>query len=302
LILVVTFPMFWLLKKCFDESIIATNRIIDFIEQNEQLQQIITNYQSSDLYILLKNYADSWGYNVEDFNVNIIKTHLVDAIKAIGRNLTTVFGNAVTFASNIGTFVVSIGVFLSCLYYFLMYKSQLKKSIAQLSPFDNEDSKKIFKAIKDACNRTFVCSILIGLLHSFITFITFWVVDFKLKVIFSILSGFLAILPVFSSWLIWLPAAVLLFMQGRYLHAAFIFSSQVGATFFLDPIIYGYIPGANSYFAGLSVVLGISQFGIAGILLGPLCVVILMTMKEIYLSYMQGEKIIKTKKKKEISN
>src|SRR5690242_9593539 len=69
-------------------------------------------------------------------------------------------------------------------------------------------------------------------------------------------------------------------------------------------MIYGFIPGANAYFMGyqlkaklillakrysfssLSIVMGISQFGGVGILLGPLAVGLAVTMKDVsFFSY-----------------
>lgn len=53
----------------------------------------------------------------------------------------------------------------------------------------------------------------------------------------------------------------------------------------VDSFIYQLIPGANSYFIGMSIVLGMSTFGGVGILLGPLLVGTLVPVKEIYLAW-----------------
>lgn len=105
------------------------------------------------------------------------------------------------------------------------------------------------------------------------------------------MSGFLAILPLFGSWLIWLPASLYLAFDDRWSEA--VSSSSLQLTFSLlhiaagwfDSFIYQLIPGANSYFIGMSIVLGVSTFGAVGIILGPLLVGTLVPVKEIYLAW-----------------
>ncbi len=59
------------------------------------------------------------------------------------------------------------------------------------------------------------------------------------------------------------------------------FLVHVAATW-VDSLIYMLIPGANSYFVGLSIVLGVGTFGGMGIVLGPLLIGTLVTMIDIY--------------------
>lgn len=69
-------------------------------------------------------------------------------------------------------------------------------------------------------------SFLIGLVHCLVTFYSFALAGFQLKglvlltaVLFSLVSGFLAILPLFGSWLIWLPASLYLAFDDRWSEA-----------------------------------------------------------------------------------
>lgn len=66
----------------------------------------------------------------------------------------------------------------------------------------------------------------------------------------SVLSGFLAMMPVISSWVIWLPATLILYLQKRMLEAILMAAIHVSANYLLDTAVYSFIPGANSYFMG----------------------------------------------------
>ena len=125
--------------------------------------------------------------------------------------------------------------------------------MGRLSPFDSADNEKLKESIRNSITRTFLCSLLVGLLHGCTTFISFSLSGIELKVIFSLLSGFLATLPILSSWIIWIPACLWLYMVGRLLESLLVFIAHVAATYWANPLIYSYIPGANSYFVGLSI-------------------------------------------------
>lgn len=47
-------------------------------------QQLIHDYEKSDLYIWAREYAAGWGYNVEQFNLTNLKSYLIDRIGLIG--------------------------------------------------------------------------------------------------------------------------------------------------------------------------------------------------------------------------
>ena len=66
----------------------------------------------------------------------------------------------------------------------------------------------------------------------------------------TVLSGFLAMMPVITSWVIWLPATLILYLQRRVFEAVLMALVHVSANYLLDTAVYSFIPGANSYFMG----------------------------------------------------
>jgi hypothetical protein len=84
-LLLITFPLFYVLKTCFDESRELTLRVSAFLEHNEQFQRLLSDYEKSEVYIWAKNYAASWGYDVKDLQLDSLRAYIVDAIKLIGK-------------------------------------------------------------------------------------------------------------------------------------------------------------------------------------------------------------------------
>jgi hypothetical protein len=83
-LLLITFPLFYVLKTCFEESRELTLRVSAFLEHNEQFQRLLSDYEKSEVYLWAKNYAASWGYDVKDLHLDSLRAYIVDAIKLIG--------------------------------------------------------------------------------------------------------------------------------------------------------------------------------------------------------------------------
>jgi len=158
---------------------------------------------------------------------------------------------------------------------------------SQLSPFSEEDNEKLYSSIKRSVSRIFVCSFAIGIVHMVTTYLAFYICELEFRLLLAFLSGFLAILPVISTWIIWAPSTIYFFLCGKYFNAIVIASTHLFATYYVDTVIYSYIPGGNVSIIGLSIVLGVSAFGILGFLVGPLLTGISVTLFDIYRHYQQ---------------
>ena len=83
------------------------------------------------------------------------------------------------------------------------------------------------------------------------------------------MSAYFSIVPLLGIWIIWIPAGIILIIQQEYWNSLIVILFHVITVYYLQPIIYSYIPG-NPYFVGLSIVLGITRFGVLGAIYGPL--------------------------------
>jgi len=60
-LLILLFPLFFILKSCVEESVIATNAIVAYINGNQELQALLQDYKNSPLYWRFTEYAATWG-------------------------------------------------------------------------------------------------------------------------------------------------------------------------------------------------------------------------------------------------
>lgn len=265
----IVFPTVYLIKNCVDESIILTTRINEYIRESRELQDLIRNYENSTLYKKLEQYVQSWGYTTTSLSPQAIKTQLISLVTSILNNITIFFTTSLNILTNIKDLVFNCIIFFLCLFYFVLYKERLWREIVDISPFTEREHVKLSQSLKSSVSRIFVCSLIIGAIHFWTTFLSFTFLGLELKYICAVISAFLAIVPVLSSWVLWVPVVLYLLLSGAVFGALVFAIVHIITAYIIDPQVYSYIPG-NPYYVGMSVFFGISAFGVFGAFTGPL--------------------------------
>ncbi|CAE6964422.1 Tmem245 [Symbiodinium natans] len=98
-----------------------------------------------------------------------------------------------------------------------------------------------------------------------------WEGELPIVVVPTVLSAILALVPKVSPvWSVSVWAAVYLWWQGEKAWAVVYGALNFAVWFQVPTVIYAEIPESNAWLTGLGVVLGVGQFGLAGVVLGPL--------------------------------
>lgn len=272
--------MFFLIKSCFEESVVATDSVVTFIKTNNELQQLFADHRNSSIYKQGVAYAQSWGWDLTSVDINELKEQAMQAVQKLGDHVNVFFGSTLSLLSNIGNIIVGFIVFSTTLFTMVLYKRQIWNELEELSPFSGEEQERLISSLASGISRILLCSSMVGIIHFGCTWLSFWWTGLQLKYIFSALCAFLAIIPLSGNWMIWLPAAGILFARNDYIGAAIIVSAHFIAEF-LSGIVFSYLPG-NPHLVGMSIALGLSTFGPLGVIMGPLLVGLLATCAEIY--------------------
>jgi predicted PurR-regulated permease PerM len=281
----VVFPSVFLIRNCVQESITLTTKINDYLQTNENMQQIMNEgLDQSAIYHKIVDYAATWGISRAELTPVAIKARLASGISSLTNNVSVFFGTSYNVITNITNTLVSLLIFLSALFYIVSYKDVLAKEIIEVSPFTEKEQLKLGSSMKNSVSRIFICSLITGLIHFTATFASFALLGLELKYIAAMISAFLAIIPVLSTWIIWVPVTGWLLFSGDILRGTILAAVHILASYVLDPQVFAFIPG-NPYYAGMSVFFGISAFGPIGALTGPLLAGILVTTMDIYKSF-----------------
>ena len=188
---------------------------------------------------------------------------------------------AVAFSS-FRDFVFGIAVFVACLYYLLVSKEFFLDKLVDIIPV--ADPQTISSSLRRSVNGIFLSSLAICLSHALVTYLFFSLCDFNFIFLATLFTAVSAIFPVLSSWLVLLPVLFVLYFQQRsywWLQIAAFLAAKFTLLWFSDPYIYSKIPHSHPYITGISIFSGIYTFGLEGVLIGPMLVILTVTIYDI---------------------
>ncbi len=106
-----------------------------------------------------------------------------------------------------------------------------------------------------------------------------------------VVMGLLAFLPIIGIGIVFIPAAIYLFLKGRIAASIFFIIFYVvlsgGVEYFFKPKLVGQRVKMHTLLVFLSIIGGLKLFGILGIIYGPLVITAFLTLTDIYRSNYQ---------------
>ena len=153
-------------------------------------------------------------------------------------------------------------------------------------PFSRENTDKLGKRFKDVTVSTVIGTGVVAALQGGLLGIAFLVVGLPNAFFWSVVTTALAILPVVGSGLVWGPAAIILALQGRPVAAILLAIWGVvvvgSVDNFIRPIIYRRYAEVHPLITLIGAIAGVSQFGLLGLLIGPLALSYLFELIRMY--------------------
>lgn len=113
----------------------------------------------------------------------------------------------------------------------------------------------------------------------------FWWLDLPAPVLWGFVMALLSVLPVLGAFVIWLPAAVVLALDGYWGRALLLTGWGILVVHpvdnFLGPVLVGTKLRLHTLLIFFSVIGGLAAFGGSGIVLGPVTIAIAVSLFDI---------------------
>lgn len=189
-------------------------------------------------------------------------------------------------ASNILSFLVHFFLMMMVTYYLFRDGIRLKEYLTQLLPVPKDQLEKIVKKFHEMGRALIVGNGLCGIVQGILGGLGFFIFGLHSPFLWGTVIGFMAFLPVIGASVVFIPAAIILLIQGKvgigvgYLIYNMVYSSIV--EYIIKPRLIGKGMQMNSLLVFIGIVGGIKLFGIMGIIYGPLIITVFLTLAEIY--------------------
>lgn len=172
------------------------------------------------------------------------------------------------------------------LFYFLRDRRRALSSVLLLSPLSTSQMTRLFERVTETLQATLYGTFVVAMVQGALGGLMFWMLDLPTPLLWGVVMGLLAIVPVLGAFLIWIPAAAILLLTGHPLQALILTVWGAVVVGGIDNVLYPMLVGnrlhMHTLLAFIAIVGGLFVFGAAGLILGPVVLTATIVLLEIW--------------------
>jgi predicted PurR-regulated permease PerM len=182
--------------------------------------------------------------------------------------------------------IVDFFMMLYAMFFFLMRGRRYLDAILQYLPLHESEQDQMLQRFVSVTRATLKGTLLIGMVQGTLGGVAFAVLGISGAVLWGLLMIVLSLLPVIGGALVWVPAAIVLAVQGSWIKALILtgFCSVVIGS--IDNVLRPRLVGHDTQMSDLLILFstlgGIGVFGAIGFIIGPIIAALFVTIWEIF--------------------
>jgi predicted PurR-regulated permease PerM len=205
---------------------------------------------------------------------------------SVGRAAEFLAGQAGGILKGAASFLFSLVITMGVLFFMVRDAALFQAAIRRVLPFGGEQNERLLATTRDLVSASVTATLAIAALQGLIGGVTFALLGIDGWVLWGVMMGILALLPLVGATLVWLPFAVWLALSGSLVKG--IVLAVVGALILgtvdnvVRPLLLSGKSQMNTLVLIISLMGGLSAFGFIGIVIGPLVAALLTALVESY--------------------
>ncbi len=182
--------------------------------------------------------------------------------------------------------LIGFGLTFYLLFFFLRDRVEVLRSVRALVPLSEPELDTLFARISDTIHATIYGALAVSAVQGLLGGLMFWWLGLSAPLLWGVVMALLAVVPMLGAFVVWIPAALLLALEGSWGKALILtlWGMLVVGTVdnLLRPILVGRRLRLHTVLAFISVVGGLLVFGPAGLVLGPLTLTITTSLLDVW--------------------
>lgn len=198
-----------------------------------------------------------------------------------------------SIGSNLMSFLVHFFLMILIIYYMFKDGVRLRNYVSELLPFPSEQQDLVMTRFRLTARAILFGNGVNGLLQGLLGGLGFLFFSLGSPVLWGTFIAFASFLPVVGSSIVFVPATVVLLVQGKSGTGVAFLLYNMCYSFLLESVVKPRLIGKeiqmNSLLVFIGILGGLKMFGILGIIYGPLIMAVFFTLADIYrLEYRDG--------------
>lgn len=177
-------------------------------------------------------------------------------------------------------------VTLFALFFFLRDADTIMRELRRLLPFEELRRERMIRETQELVYASIAAALMIASLQGLAGGVIFAIFGIAAPVFWGVIMGFLSLLPLLGGWMVWAPAAIWLIATGSVTKGVLLIALGAGVVGTIDNVLRPMILSGRTQMNGLlmfiSLLGGVSVFGLLGLVLGPLVVALVIGLLDAY--------------------
>ncbi len=204
---------------------------------------------------------------------------LGDAVQQVSRFIASHIGG---FLGGSAATLTQLILMLFTLFFLYRDREDAIRILRSLLPLEEREKSVLLSRIYDTLCATLQGSLSIALIQGTLGGAMFWLLGLPAALLWGVFMSIMALIPSLGTFLVWMPAAIYLFLSGQHWKAVILFAWGALVVGTIDNILYPTLVGSRLQLHTVAIlfsVLGaIALVGIPGIILGPLILNVTLTL------------------------
>ena len=176
------------------------------------------------------------------------------------------------------------------IFYFLFFLLRDRRAgleaLRSISPLTEPEMNHLLIRVGDTIHATIYGTLAVSAIQGLLGGLMFWALGLPGPLLWGVIMALLAIVPVLGAFVIWLPAACFLVLDGHPGKAAIlaVWGTLVVGTIdnLLRPVLVGNRLKLHTVLVFISVIGGLVVFGASGLILGPVVFAVTLVLLELW--------------------
>jgi predicted PurR-regulated permease PerM len=183
--------------------------------------------------------------------------------------------------------LLTVVIAMWTMYYVLLDWPRIGRHLERLLPLDPAHTRALVDEFRDVGRRAFVGTVATAIIQGTLAGLGFALFGIPQAVAGGALLALTSFIPVIGALLVWVPAAVWLLASGHLVRALLLTAYclvfvMAANDYVIRPRLVGSREGAHPLLTLVALIGGISVFGIAGVIVGPVALSLFVASARIY--------------------
>jgi predicted PurR-regulated permease PerM len=209
--------------------------------------------------------------------------HVGTAAKSAGAFLVAVLSR---MTATTAAFILNLFVMLYAMFFFFKDGKKILERIFYYLPLSDEDETRMLARFTSITRATIKGTVVIGIIQGTLAGIAFWMAGIQGAAFWGTIMTILSIVPGIGAALVWVPAVIILFINGQYVAATLLLAWCAAVVGTIDNFLRPALVGRDAKMPDLLILVGtlggLFLFGPIGFIVGPIVCGLFLTVWDIY--------------------